>query len=337
MCPKSPVFYLVARTFTEASAGIRSMHLLCDQLNSYGFDAFLVGVEKTLLVDASLNTPVLTKQLRDQHLHSNRKIISVYDESIHGNPLRSTSYVRWLLNREGFVGGSDRTKGFGNSMTFVYAKEIDPLKPRLFVTTVDYEFFKKYEKGLSRDLTLFYAGKIQSLGINVQKPDGAVEIFRSGPKKQTREELRSLFSQARVLYLAEDSAMALEAAICGCPTVHMLEYFKREPLSQEDGGVGIAMSDDPFHLQSTNVDEDFIERYMATLELRTFRDVLNFALLIQGIINTTGSVDKSRYKLRACDKFLLRVNKVRAGFRNSGIRGILGVFLSHIEFKKRES
>lgn len=333
----SPAFYLVARSFTETSAGIRSMHILCDQLNSFGFEAFLVGVDKPFLTNDSLKTQLLTRRIRDQHFKSKRRIISIYDESIQGNPLNSDFYVRWLLNRDGFLAAGNRKKNAKNSLTFVYAQEIDPVKPRLFVNTLNYDFFKNYKKTMPRDLTLFYAGKLKSLGISVLKPVGAIEIFRSGPKKQTREELRDLFSQARTLYLAEDSALALEAAICGCPTVHMTEYFKFGPLSQEVGGIGLALSDDATELKSVNLDDEFIERYMATLALRTFHDVLNFCLQAQELALTSDTMRKPRYKILVRHKLLLRANKVHAGYKNSGMKGIFAVFFSHIEFMKKGS
>jgi hypothetical protein len=337
MRTQKSVFYLAARSFTEVSAGIRSMHILCNQLNLLGFDAFLVGIDDSFATNQSLTTPLLTRALRDDHIESGRKVVAIYDESIQGNPLKGHVSVQWLLNRSGYLSGRIGNKNSPNTWQFVYAKEIDTTKPRLFVNSINYNFFKNYQIKSMRDLTLFYAGKLKALGIDVPKPKGAVEIYRSGPKKQSREELRDLFSRAKVLYLAEDSAMALEAAICGCPTVHLTQFFQNGPLSQEDGGVDLAVDHQESSLRSVNLDSAFIARYFATLELRTLNDVLNFAVRVQAHLVDEGKIGKPRYKIPNRYKFLMRLNKVLAGYKNSGFKGVFGVLSSHIDFIKKGS
>jgi hypothetical protein len=334
---KDPVFYLVARSFTQTSAGIRAIHILCDQLNTFGFNSFLVGIDQPLLLNSNLDTPVLSEEMRDSHFKSGRKVISLYDESVIGNPIKGDICVKWLLNRNGFSAGKNRLGKSREDFKFVYAKEIDFQSPRLFVNTVDYKFYGEHNRDEIRNIDLFYSGKIKALGEEIEKPNKSIEIFRSGPKKQTREDLRRLFSKARVLYLAEDSALALEAAICGCPTVHMKDYFRNAPISLEDGGVGLAKNDKPESLAAVNLEKDFIERYMATLELRTFNDVIKFALLTQASSKSILIKKKSRYKFPIAAKHLMQFNKAMAGFRYSGFRGLFGVFFSHISFQKNGS
>jgi hypothetical protein len=333
-----PVFYLIARSYSENSAGIRAMHLLCHELIDLGFDAFLVGVDKSFVTSQELNTPVLTKKIRDDHFKSGLKVISVQDESMIGSPLNANVRANWSLNYVGYLAGDKKNKNARNPLeNFVYTKELNSSARRLFVNTVDFDFFRNCESDLTRDTKLFYAGKLKSLGIQVNKPEGSIEIFRSGPLKQTRVELRSLFSRASVLYLAEDSAMALEAAICGCPTVQMLEYFHREPLFQEDGGFGLSKSDDPEALMATNLNPDRIERYMATLELRSCFDVVNFALITQSLLGNSGVQRKPRYKISAWSRFLMRYYKLKAAFAISSFAGVLGVFFSHRSSQNRGS
>ena len=131
--------------------------------------------------------------------------------------------------------------------------------------------------------------------------------------------------------------MALEAAICGCPTVQMLEYFHREPLFQEDGGFGLSKSDDPEALMATNLNPDRIERYMATLELRSCFDVVNFALITQSLLGNSGVQRKPRYKISAWSRFLMRYYKLKAAFAISSFAGVLGVFFSHRSSQNRGS
>jgi hypothetical protein len=338
MVSAEPVFYLIARSFSENSAGIRAIHMLCHELKNLGFDAFLVGVDKPLVTSQGLNTPLLTKKIRNDHFKSGVKVISVQDESVIGLPLKGNVSVIWSLNHVGYLAGDKKSKEIRRPLlNFVYAKELNSSATRLFVNTVNYEFFKNFEPGLVRDTKLFYAGKLKSLGIQVKKPEGAIEIFRSGPLKQTRLELRSLFSRSSVLYLAEDSAMALEAAICGCPTVHMIEYFHQEPLFQEDGGFGLSKSDDPAALLATNLNSDRTERYMATLELRSCFDVINFALISKSLLENSRVQGRPRFKISVWSRFLLRFYKLKAAYSISGFAGVMGVFFSHRSFRHRGS
>lgn len=309
------------------------MHLLCHTLNQLGFEAFLVPIDKRFKRNPTLETPMLTRELRDLHVNQEQKTISIFDESILKDPLMGTISVRWLLNRAGFLGGKMFLKDDVKVIEFVLAKEIDPNKERLSVSTVDFNFFRDSFEVKERSLKLFYGGKLRSLGVEVRKPDNTVEIFRSGSRKQTREELRELFYRSKVFYLAEDSALALEAAICGCPTVHLKEYFEFEPLSQEDGGVGLAKSDSPLDLQRVDLSRDFIERYMYRLQIRSLRDALNFSLMVEAQIKKSNQIKKTRYKISKWTKVSFRMWKLLAGYRKSGLRGLFGVFLSHINLK----
>jgi len=62
-----PVFYIVARRYTETSSGIKAMHLLCNRLNRLGFEAYLVPADKTFLTDQKLVTPVISRMAKNQH------------------------------------------------------------------------------------------------------------------------------------------------------------------------------------------------------------------------------------------------------------------------------
>ena len=334
MIEKDPVFYLVARSYLASSAGIRAMHILCDRLNGFGFDAFLVPVDRNFETNSQLSTPVLTSELRTSFYKSKRISIAVYDESIAGNPLNCSVGVHWLLNYSSPHLFEHINAQSNSKMRFVYAREIDPSASRLYVNTIDYNFFVDHLPNQARDIKLFYAGKQTSQGVSVERPPDTIEIFRSGPMKQGREELRELFSTAKILYLAEDSAMALEAAICGCPTVFMKQYFNHDPLSQEDGEVGIAENDSDAALESVDLSPAFIERYIATLELRTTHDVAAFAL--QVLLRASCLHEKSppKSKFGPVAKLRLRGYKLRSAYLRSGISGIIGVFSSHSDLKK---
>jgi hypothetical protein len=131
--------------------------------------------------------------------------------------------------------------------------------------------------------------------------------------------------------------MALEAAICGCPTVHMIEYFHQEPLFQEDGGFGLSKSDNPAALMETNLNSDRIERYMATLELRSCFDVINFVLISQSLLGYSRVQGRPRFKISVWSRFLMRFYKLKAAYSISSFAGLMGVFFSHRSFRHKGS
>jgi hypothetical protein len=325
MVGTNSVYYLVARSYTESSAGVRAMHILCDRLNQFGQEAFLVPVDKEFSTRPNLHTPILTKNLRNLHYKEKKIGISIQDESIIGNPLNSDINIRWILNYVGSVAGA---AGESSHKDFVYTKEISEFLPRLYVNTVDYLFFESAAWKSHRDVSLFYAGKLRSQGVELQVPAGAIEIHREGKLKQTREELRKLFSRAKLLYLAEDSAIALEAAICGCPTVRLEKYFQNPPLSTEDGEIGIAQSDSPSDLKNAIVKATDMKRYIAKLELRTNHDVAKFILETQAMLNNK-PIRKIRYSVKKFTIIQMRAGKLFAAYKKTRVKGLYGIFVSH--------
>jgi hypothetical protein len=326
-----PVFYLAARSYTSTSAGIRAMHLLCHRLNILNFEAYLVPVDKKFQCNLELETPIVSKKIRNHHLETNRKIVTVYDESIVGNPLKGDFTINWNLNFPGYIAGNNKLIQKSNSMRFVYAQEIDPGGPRLFINTVDHHFFGNFKVFEKRDLILFYAGKLRSLGLKVTKPENAIEIHRSGPSRQSREELRDLFSRAKLLYLAEDSAMVLEAALCGCPSVLLKNYFRKPILSLGDGGIGLSVDDSPKAIGDVNLATEFLENYIALLEIRSNEDTLGMILKATAQLDYSTKKSKTRIRLPIIAKFRMRLNKLIAAFRSSGFRGVKAIFMSHLQ------
>ncbi len=309
------------------------MHVLCDLLNLFDQKAYLVPIDQDFKTKSALKSPLLTKSIRDLHFQNDLKVMGVYDESVVGNPLKFSIVARWYLNRPGFLSGNQFLKSSEVNLNFVFAKEIDNYHPRLCVNTVDFDFFLASPHYKDRSLKLFYAGKLRSLGVEVVKPENVMEIHRSGPSKQSREELRNLFAQARVLYVAEDTAMVLEAAICGCPSIQLLEYFKEIPLSQEDGGVGLIKSES----EELTFTSEFMARYICTLRLRELYDVAKFVILTQSSNLGDQNFKKPKFRFSRIAKLQLQMYKLKAGFNSSGILGLWAVICSHFQHRRARS
>ena len=101
-------YYIVAPGYRETSSGICVLHYLCHALNLEGRDAFIVG---DVAVNPLLKTPLLTEEIKRQHIEQNRVPIAVYPEVTVGNPLGASVVVRYLLNREGAIAGRSMEVG----------------------------------------------------------------------------------------------------------------------------------------------------------------------------------------------------------------------------------
>lgn len=111
-----PRFIIRAPTFTEASGGSISLHLLCSRLRARGEDAYVWPARPDILY----GWPSLRNMAYEARGWLRRystgpfenpiarradlaDAIVVYPEHMLGNPLRARNVVRWLLNKPGLL------------------------------------------------------------------------------------------------------------------------------------------------------------------------------------------------------------------------------------------
>lgn len=115
----------------------------------------------------------------------------------------------------------------------------------LHVPAVDLSYFQ--DAGLPRSGTCYYAGKYKSIygGDLSLLPKNSVEIKRAA--EMSTDEVREIFRRSELFYCYEDTALAIEATLCGCPTVFMPSaHLKDRPISAvELGDDGFAWGDSP--------------------------------------------------------------------------------------------
>jgi len=120
----------------------------------------------------------------------------------------------------------------------------------LFVPTCDLDFWNLKGAAKERSGSCYYAGKMKDIFGRAPEdiPADSVEILRS--QHMSREQVRQLFWKSEVFYCYEDTALAIEAQLCGCPTVFVPnEYFSGIPLaSRELGTDGSCIAGDPYGL-----------------------------------------------------------------------------------------
>lgn len=117
---------------------------------------------------------------------------------------------------------------------------------------------------------VFYAAKYKYHFSEKTFPitEGMVEITRDQFDSQNPEEIRSLFWTSEFFYCYEDSSLAVEAILCGCPVVFVPNKHFHETLGgKELNGLGYAWGDSPEQLaHAKNTVVAARERYLELLE-----------------------------------------------------------------------
>lgn len=253
--PRRNPFYIVSPSYTHQSAGIKALHLLCHSLNRLGQLAFLVKqdfFEVTPFQEMILNpdwlTPALTREVYASHVQASLTPIVVYPETITGNPLKAAVVVRYVLNFPGLLGGDKEYPP--EEIVFAYSKKLavsanvgdDRV---LFIPASDTNTFYRSADDHPRTGTCFYADKYKKVhnGELFEVTRNSLEITR-GIGSQTTAEVAEIFRRSELFYCYENSALAIEAMLCGCPTVFLPNEHLTEIIASEELGMdGFAWGD----------------------------------------------------------------------------------------------
>ena len=220
-------YHIVAPAYTERSAGAKALHMLCHHLNGKGQKAFIVPMGVPV-VSPFLDTPLAKA--------GDANAIVVYPEIIEGNPLGAKDPVRWLLYYAGRYRGNktfpktDRVWGYTTRIARDYGTQ-----NVMFLPTVNDLEFTPLE-GAQRSGSCFYAHKYREFYGQTPAPRG-VEITNPG---QSRDEIIRLLQTSEVFYAYEDTALIIEAVLCGCPVVCVPSASFTECCGLDDFSAGIA-------------------------------------------------------------------------------------------------
>lgn len=239
-------YYIVAARYIRTSAGIKALHYLCHALNRMGEQAFLIihpHFPPYLSTHPALNTPQLTKRIMDYHRAEGLTPITIYPESVKGDPMKAPFIVRYVLNYAGLLGGDAEYPA--NEYCISYSQAIAATVPTnrqtIFIPASDPNFFVPPAPGARRHGACFYAGKFKNYhgGKTLALTDGLVEIVRDRDDQQSPEQIRDLFQRCERFYCYENSALAIEAMLCGCPVVFLPnEHFTDLIGKSEHGAEG---------------------------------------------------------------------------------------------------
>lgn len=242
-------YYVVTPPYAAGSAGVRVLHLLAKALLRLGAQAYVVDLglsrDPDPFLGAAVSVPVLTLDVARQHQAVGLEPVVVYPEVVHGNPLGAAHVVRYLLNHPGAMGGptsfaqTDLLLAFSRTIArgagAVEVLCIPPSDPAAITRTTD--------GPRDRGLVLAYASKFRRAGGVPDLPPGATEVTMQFPPAGR---LVDYLSRASVLHVWEDTAVIVEALLCGCPVVVAPQSGLTELiLDVEMGASGITFDPSP--------------------------------------------------------------------------------------------
>lgn len=249
---RSP-YYIVTPRFIRTSAGIKALHILCHCLNRVGQEAFLFIHPVWPAASATnpdLLTPLLTPADVARHQASGVSPIVVYPETVAGNPLGARTILRYVLNFPGLLGGNNRYPP--EEIVFGYSQVLATIGGApgqvLFIPASDATIFTPPAEGSERRGSCFCAMKYRQVhgGKLLPVTADSVEITRDLPDSPDPAAIAELFRRSEVLYAYENTALAIEAALCLCPTVFLPNPWLTELLAANEMGLdGFAWGTDP--------------------------------------------------------------------------------------------
>lgn len=248
--------------------------------------------------------PFLTRKTVDYHFENGQTPIVIYPEIYRISRFSAPVRVRYILNYDDLLFQNDRLED-DDYLLFYSANiaskvHVDKPASTIFLPVSDPNFYSPpiHEK---RNGGVFYAGKFKYhfSGKTFPITNGMPEITRDQLNSQTPEQIRSLFQNAEFFYCYEDSALALEAILCGCPVVFLPnEHFQQTLAAEEMAGLGYAWgnsSEQLAHAKATV--KQARERYLFLLD--------QAGLAVKAFIRNSQSLaEKTPYKKPFATRFL---------------------------------
>lgn len=254
--------------------------MLCDALVRSGYEAYVY----CSVVSPELMTPQLHSHIMELHRQQGVEPIMVYPEVVSGNPLNGNVVVRYLLNRPGFLRGGFQ---YGdNDVIFSFTKNLQlpgvPDNQLLFLPPFDLRVFclpKNPAKRIAGKVC-YYQGRSAQAKVDPSLLGAdAIEITQTFP--DSWEALADIFQQCEYFYCTESSALAGEAALCGCISVVLPGQWA--PLAighNETQGFGVAWGNTPAQI-------DWARKTLPLLREKMIQQAIDFWPALDNFIDVT--------------------------------------------------
>lgn len=261
-------YYILAPDYRESSSGVCVLHYLCHALNLEGFEAYIVGASQ---VNPDLKTPLLTEAIKKNHAQSGKTPIGVYPEVVSGNPLMTPVVVRYMLNKEGVIGGN-RINVDDDDLFFYFREEFvgdGRTADILTLPGTDMELFSP-DPERAKTSRLLYLNRVPRDAVDFSTLPSDVEIL-SMADPIPLSQLAARFKSAEVLYTFETSSTCTKAMLCGCPVVALkAKGYEHLALTEETlkfyRHSGVAFDDSKLSLQKAMSGLPTIRDWHAELE-----------------------------------------------------------------------
>ncbi|MDX2083719.1 MAG: hypothetical protein SFV53_07025 [Rickettsiales bacterium] len=318
---KNP-YYIYSPHYRYTSAGIKALYLLSHHINSAGYNSFIVCDDETIFdkeydeLFYNLNIKFLNKDILAFHKKSSYNPIVIYSDTVKENPLGAKNVVRYMMNFSNlFIETKNDENDFVIAYSKVIAESLNLTQDRvLFIPTSNTDiFYPPTDSNSKREGTCVYMGKYYDFhkgsGTELTKNSRVITRIRG---EFTPNQIADIFRKSELLYLYENSAMAIEAVLCGCPAVFIPNEFLKEQqinLSKNElgeDGYAISNNEESIKIAKNNVLKGR-ENYLSSFT--TFETQLqNFIAKTQNIFVRDNSDNKEVIDWNFFDK--IEKNKI---------------------------
>ena len=197
---------------------------------------------------------MLTEREANAHLEQGLCPIVLYSEVVPGNPLKAPVVARWVMNFPGLLGGDRHYHQ--DELCFGYSRELATTAGQsnqvLHLPTIDTRIFHNATRPLPRKGSCFFAAKHKVVHNGALHPitKDSFEITRQRFDSPSPQQIANILRSSEVFYTYENTALATEAVLCGCPAVfipnpHLQKIIGREELGPD----GYAWGTDPREIE----------------------------------------------------------------------------------------
>jgi hypothetical protein len=332
-------YYIAAPRYVRTSAGIKVLYLLCHHLNLLGYQAYIIATPSINNADDGVHdflAPKLTRSILNYHYKHGITPIVVYPETVCGNPFKAQIIARYALNYLGLLGGDEIYPD--SEMIFAYTQAIaDEIKSHkaefLFIPACDSNIFYPPTADTKREEKCFSASKyLHSFGGKLLPiTNDCFEITRDLPDSLTPQEIADLFRKSELFYTYENTSLATEAVMCGCPAIFIpSDYMKEPPLALKEtgsNGTSFGISDEDIKKAKDTVHLAF-EDYQKTTEI--FKQQLeNFIKITQMQAKNT----KYEHKIILPIAFIIILEKIINYYNKNSIKQTINKIISTLKRK----
>ena len=225
-------YYIAAGEFVQQSLGLRVPFYLCHILNELGFEAYVTAQKQA----PKLRTPLLTQEVINKHKSDGRETVAVYSEAMWGNVLKGDVVVHWIMSAAGKI--RERIVGADEPCFYWYhgysMKNKKDIKPLVLPVLDEYLYNADGVDDSKRSGFAYYAHKylIEDRKVHDKLTNSGISLCQD--IKRTPGEIADILRSVKVLYIYEDSAIAIEAALCGCVVVFVHTEYTRYAIGKQN-------------------------------------------------------------------------------------------------------